>query len=183
MVLEGRFRDLRILMRTLKLGALITALNYVVEGLFELDMVYAQFVYPPSVPGQAKIIEHFLIQHALFPLILLLLVFRPVALIAFFRSIISRYFLAILALLIFIPEIVVSFGYGDLFNPYPFDLSSRILKSVEMIQFAGKSINLLQLEHLLFCHLLLTSIFVGLALSPSCLKAFAGPRTNKGDFL
>lgn len=93
-----------------------------------------------------------------------------------------RWCLAVLAAALMIPEAMVSLGGpggGDLFRPYPFDLRVGFLRSVQMVEFAGHSLNTLQLQHLLLNHVLVTGVLFALALRPSSLQAFFGPHTGQ----
>jgi hypothetical protein len=55
-----------------------------------------------------------------------------------------------------------------------------LLRSIQMVDVAGHSLNTLQLQHLLLNHVLLTGVLFTLALRPSSLRAFFGPHTGGG---
>ena len=171
----------RFWIRLTKVGLLLAAIGFLVEGLFEWDRFIGAFTAPPSVPGQSKIIEHFLVQHVLFPAIALLLVLRPASIRPVLSSRLNRLFLGTLAALLVVPELVVSLGGphgGDLFRPYPFDLHLDFLRSLQMVQVGGKEINFLQAEHLLVNTFLFSGLVVLLSLRPGLLRGFFGPRTG-----
>jgi hypothetical protein len=164
--------------RIAKLAILFGAIGLIVEGLFELRLLVAPFLAPPSVPGQSKIIEHFLIQHVAFPVIGMLLVFAPLRLTYLFASRFAGGLLAALAVLVSVPELIVS--RGDLFRPYPFELHAPFLKAVQMVEFGSLTINLLQAQHVLFAHLALMGSITLLAVKGGpLLMRFAGPRTGE----
>jgi hypothetical protein len=135
----------------------------------------------PSAPGDSKILEHFAVQHIAFPVICLLLALRPWALTSLFKCAIVRWWVALVALVLILPEALVSLGGpagGDLFRPYPFDLHSSLLAAIPMANVAGVPVNVIQVQHLLLNHLLLAAVLVTLALQPSRLRSFVGPRTG-----
>ncbi|MCP3803440.1 hypothetical protein NLX83_29610 [Allokutzneria sp. A3M-2-11 16] len=168
----------RWLMRAVKLAVLIGALGLLVEGLFELKLLVRPFVEPPSVPGQAKIIEHFLVQHIAFPVIGLLLVFAPSRLAGFAAARPATVLLGLIAVAVTIPEAIVS--AGDLFRPYPFDLHSGLLERVQLLDVGGVRLNVLQAAHLACSHVALMGSVVALAIAgPPLLQRFAGPRTSR----
>ena len=178
-----RVHDSRIVIRLIKLGLLIAALGFVGEGLFEVRKLVVAMAAPPSVPGQSKILEHFALQHLAFPMVCLLLPLRPVWLLGLVRSAASRWYLAVLAAILILPEALVSLGGpggGDLLRPYPFDLRMDLLRSIQMVEVAGHFLNTLQLQHLLLNHVLLTGVLFTLALRPASLRAFFGPHTGGG---
>lgn len=171
----------RLPIRLVKLTVLLGCIGLLVEGALELPKLLMPFTAPPSVPGQSKIIEHFALQHVLFPLLGVLLVFSPISLRRFLASRLTRAYLAALALLVTLPEALVSLR-GDLFRPYPFDLHAEFLKTIQMTQIGPLAVNMLQLQHLLFAHLALMGTLVVLAITPESLHRFAGPRTGEGLF-
>lgn len=165
-------------MRIAKLAILFGALSLVVEGLFELKLIVAPFLAPPSVPGQSKIIEHFMIQHVAFPVVGTLLVFAPLRLVSVFASKLTAGLLAALAVLVSLPELIVS--RADLFRPYPFELHAPVLKAVQMAEIGALTINLLQAQHVVFAHLALMGSIAMLALKGTpLLMRFVGPRTGE----
>jgi hypothetical protein len=171
----------RVWIRFLKVAILIGSVGIFIEGLFELKILIKPIFDPPSIPGQSKIYEHFLIQHFSFPLIGLLLVFKPINLTNLVKSKIAMYLLASIAILVTIPEAIVS--YKDLFRPYPFNLHSNFLKHIQMIEFENFSLNLLQLQHLIFAHFfLMGTIFLLSLFGVKFLQIFAGPRTGEESF-
>jgi hypothetical protein len=156
---------------------LFGAVGLMAEGLFEIKLLAAPFLAPPSVPGQSKIIEHFIVQHIAFPIVGLLLVFAPARLTGLFGSKLAAGLLATLAILVTLPELIVS--SADLFRPYPFPLHSPILNQVQMLNFGTVQLNTLQVQHVLFAHLALMGMIVALGLRGVPLLArFAGPRTG-----
>jgi hypothetical protein len=168
----------RLPIRVAKLAILFGAIGLVIEGLFEVRLLAAPFLAPPSLPGQSKIIEHFLIQHVAFPFVGMLLVFAPLRLAPLFASRLAAGLLAVLAILVSLPELIVS--RADLFRPYPFELHAPFLKAVQMAEFGGLTINLLQAQHVLFAHLaLMGSIVLLAARGAPLLMRFAGPRTGE----
>jgi hypothetical protein len=172
----------RFWIRSTKVGLLLAAIGFLVEGLFEGSRFFEAFMAPPSVPGHSKIIEHFLVQHALFPAIALLLALRPTSITRVLSSPLNRLFLGVLAALLVAPELVASFGGphgGDLFRPYPFDLRLDLPRSLQMIRIGGKAINFLRAEHLLVNTFLFSGVVVLLALRPKLVHAFFGPRTGR----
>ena len=176
-------RSSRTGMRLIKLGLVIAGVGFLGEGLFEVGRLSAVLAAPPSVPGEAKILEHFALQHVAFPILCLLLALRPAWLSGVVASGACRWFLASIAVVLVVPEVLVSFGGpggGDLFRPYPFDLRLGFFKALQLLEFGGRSINALQLQHLFLNHLLLTAVLLALALQPSALRAFFGPHTGGG---
>jgi hypothetical protein len=170
----------RLAIRAWKLLIILGAASLLVEAVFELKLLVNPLINPPSVPGQSKIIEHFLIQHCAFPLMGLLLVFAPSRLIPFVQDRLVAIIIASLAILVSIPEAIVS--RTDLFRPYPFDLP-EILTFVQMMPLGSVQLNLLQLQHLLCSHLALMGgivfiVFAGL----NGLRFFAGPHTGAERF-
>lgn len=164
--------------RAIKGAILLGVASLVIEGLFELKLVVQPFIAPPSVPGQSKIIEHFVVQHLAFPLIGLMVVFAALRLERLFGSQLAAGLLAALALLVTIPEALVS--RADLFRPYPFELHSNLLKAIQMLDLGPVQINLLQSQHLLFAHFLLMGTIVSIAVGGvPVLHRFAGPRTGE----
>jgi hypothetical protein len=171
----------RLTIRFLKLLIFLGSIGLIVEGLFEIRTFIQPFIAPPSTPGQTKIIEHFLTQHICFPLIGLLLTFNPYSLRPLFSSKFASYFFATIATLVTIPEIIVS--SKDLFRPYPFNLHSQFLESIQMTSIWGHELNLLQLQHLLLSHFCLMGTIIFLAFCRvDLLKRFAGPRTGQLRF-
>jgi len=171
----------RIGIRAIKLGLLVAGVGFIGEGSFEIPRLLAVLSAPSSVPGESKIVEHFALQHAAFPSLCFLLVLRPALLRRFSESRLSRWFVAVLAVVLIAPEVLVSFGGpggGDLFRPYPFDLRSSLLAAVQMVEVGAWTINLLQLQHLLLNHLLLSVVLAFVALRPRTLDAFFGPHTG-----
>ena len=167
-------------MRVVKLAVLFGAVGLIGEGLFELRLLVAPLTAPPSIPGQSKIIEHFVVQHVAFPIIAMLLAFAPLRLVRLFGSKLAASLLAVLAGLVTMPELVVS--RTDLFRPYPFELHAGLLRAVQMIDLGAVSFNLLQAQHLIFAHLVLMGSIVVVALSGGkALRYFAGPRTGEAD--
>jgi len=146
-------------MRLVKLGLLIAALGFIGKGGFEIRKLMLVLSGPPSAPGESKILEHFAVQHVAFPIHCLLLALRPAWLSSVFQSPLVRWFVAALALVLVVPQLLVSFGGpsgGDLFRPYPFDLRIDFLRAVKMVAIGGHNLNLIQLQHLFLNHLLLT---------------------------
>jgi len=146
-------------MRLVKLGLLIAALGFIGKGGFEIRKLMLVLSGPPSAPGESKILEHFAVQHVAFPIHCLLLALRPAWLSSVFQSPLVRWFVAALALVLVVPQLLVSFGGpagGDLFRPYPFDLRIDFLWAVKMVAIGGHNLNLIQLQHLFLNHLLLT---------------------------
>jgi hypothetical protein len=161
-----------------KFGLLLATLGFVGEGLFELPRLGRAFTRPPSVPGESKIVEHFAIQHLVFPLLGSLLVFRPASLRRLFDSRLSRGFFAGLSLALIIPETIVSFRPGgDLFRPYRFDLRSHLLRTLESLALGSHHLNLLQALHLLLNHWLFSAVLTAVCLRPSLLDQFVGPHS------
>jgi hypothetical protein len=162
-----------------KAAILFGALGLMAEGLFETKLLIQPLVAPPSVPGQSKIIEHFMIQHVAFPLVGILLVFAPLRLTRLVASRLAMFLLGALALLVTLPEVLVS--RTDLFRPYPFELHSPILNSIQMVDFGFANINTLQTQHLLFAHIALmgTIVILAFCMGHSLLNWFAGPRTGE----
>jgi hypothetical protein len=176
-------RSRRTKMRLVKLGLVIAGVGFLGEGLFEIGRLSAVLTAPPSVPGESKIVEHFALQHLAFPVLCLLLAMRPAWLSGLVDSRACRWSLALLALVLVVPEVSVSFGGpggGDLFRPYPFDLQVGLLRALQTLELGDRSINVLQLQHLFFNHVLLTAVLLALALRPSSLGAFFGPHTGGG---
>lgn len=168
----------RWVVRAVKVAILFGVLSLSIEGLFELKLVVLPFVAPPSVPGQSKIIEHFVVQHLAFPVIGMLLVFAPLQLERLFHSRLATGLVAVLALLVTIPEALVS--RTDLFRPYPFQLHSGVLKSMQMLDLGSARINLLQAQHLLFAHFALMGTIIAIAVGGvTMLHRLAGPRTGE----
>lgn len=165
-------------MRAVKLAVLFGAAGLIVEGLFELKLLAEPLFAPPSVPGQSKIIEHFVVQHIAFPLFGLLLVFAPWRLVRLAASRLATGLLGLLAVLVTIPEMIVS--RTDLFRPYPFDLHSDLLERIQMQDMGGWSLNILQAHHLAFAHIALMGAILAFAVvGPMVLRQFAGPRTGE----
>lgn len=172
-------KDYRIGIRLIKIGVLLAVLGFIVEGLFEIRNFLQYFYDPPSIPGQGKIIEHFILQHIIFPLFGLCLVFRPAYLVSVVKNRAIMFILTAVSVVIFIPELIVSLR-SDLFRPYPFDLKIPLLNYIQMIEFNRQQVNFLQLEHVILNHVLFTGIFVILLYNFQNLKYFSGPNTNKG---
>jgi hypothetical protein len=167
----------RLPMRLVKCAIFLGAIGLMIEALFELNTFAKPFLAPPSIPGQSKIIEHFLLQHIVFPIIGFLLVFSPFHLRSLIKSKLATSFLVIAAVLVTIPESIVS--GKDLFRPYPFTLHSSFLDAIQMVRFGRFEINLLQAQHLMFSHFCLMGSIVMLAFAgEDGLKYFAGPRTG-----
>jgi len=171
----------RLGIRVLKLCILLGVFGLLVEGLFELKLLVQPFLKPASVPGEDKIIEHFAVQHVLFPVLGLALVFWPLAVRDAFASTMFRVLIGCLAVLVTLPEIIVSVR-SDLFRPYPFDLHSAWLSAVQMVDIGTVRINLLQAQHLVLSHLCLMGTLLWLSAAPDQLRAFAGPRTGRDRF-
>jgi hypothetical protein len=149
----------------------MAAVGFLIEGLFELKRVHLYITRPPSVPGYDKILEHFGLQHIVFPWIGLGIAFFPAYSLQAIDSDASRWLLLGFVVLVAIPETIVSFGKsGDLFRPYPFDLRNRWLKKMEMVKLGGKSFNLLQAQHLLLNHWMYLVVFAWFAFDPLSLK-------------
>jgi hypothetical protein len=169
--------DDRLLPRLLKLGILIGCAGLLVEGLFEFKKFTEPFLAPPSVPGQGKIIEHFLVQHVMFPVLGLSLVFRPTGLSHFVSAKLAAVFFAGLAIIVSVPELIVS--SKDLFRAYPFNLHFEFLKAIQMGVIFGVEVNFLQLHHLVFAHFVLMGTIVWLGIHGQGLIVFlSGPRTS-----
>jgi hypothetical protein len=167
--------------RLIKFAVLFGAIGLVGEALFEVGKLSAPFVDPPSVPGQGKIIEHFAFQHVLLPFSAVLVVFWPAQLQQLFASPIARVWLAAVVALVTIPEVLVSFK-SDLFREYPFQLHSELLQQIQMQTIGGLSVNVLQLQHLVFAHLALMGTVFALCVRPEAMRFFAGPRTGELTF-
>jgi hypothetical protein len=177
--LELIFMADRVLPRLVKLCLLLGAISLIVEGVLELKKLKDPFTRPPSVPGESKILEHFALQHLLWPVVALSLVFYPALLKDVLASTIGSVFFAFTFVLLIFPELIVSVK-GDLFRPCPFDLKVKFFKRIEMIKVGFWQINVLQLTHLGFSHLLLAICFIWIVLEPSALHFFAGPLTSSG---
>lgn len=169
----------RVFPRVVKLCLLLGALSLIIEGLLELKKLKDPFVRPPSVPGESKILEHFCLQHLVWPMLALGFVFYPALLKDVLASTLATLFFAVTFVLLLLPESIVSLK-GDLFRPYPFDLKLAFFKRIEMVQVFSRPVNLLQLTHLAFSHILLTMCFLWIALEPAALHFFAGPLTSRG---
>jgi hypothetical protein len=169
----------RVLPRVVKLCLLLGAFSLIVEGLLELRKLKDPFIRPPSVPGEAKILEHFWLQHLVWPTIALSFVFYPALLQDVLASTFATVSLAFMFILLVLPELIVSIK-GDLFRPYPFDLKLKVLKRIQMLRLGSRPVNVLQLSHLAFSHILLTVCFLWVGLEPSALHFIAGPLTHRG---
>jgi hypothetical protein len=169
----------RTAVRLAKAAILFGALGLMIEGLFELKLLIQPLVAPPSVPGQSKIIEHFVIQHVAFPVVGILLVFAPLRLRRLVASRLAMLLLGVLAILVTLPEAIVS--RTDLFRPYPFELHSSMLNGIQMVDLGFAKINMLQMQHLAFAHITLMGMIAILAFfnGPALLHRFAGPRTGE----
>jgi hypothetical protein len=178
-LLEVLFAADRVLPRVVKLCLLLGAISLLVEGVLELKKLKDPFTRPPSVPGESKILEHFCLQHLVWPSIALSFVFYPALLKDMLASSLGTFFLAFTFVLLVLPELIVLVK-GDLFRPYPFDLKLTLFKRIEMVRMGAVPINVLQFTHLAFSHLLLTICFIWVALQPSALHFFAGPLTSWG---
>jgi hypothetical protein len=164
--------------RIVKVLILLGTIGLFIEGMFEWKLLGSFLFAPPSVPGQTKILEHFVLQHILFVCIGLLLVFRPASLVSTVASWLARAYLGVTCVVVTVPEIIVSVK-GDLFRPYPFSLHFGFLRQVESAKFGGVCLNLLQVQHLLFAHFALMGTILAISAAPHLLRAFAGPWTGE----
>jgi len=165
--------------RTAKVLLLSGAVSLVVEGVLELPRVRKAVTAPPSVPGESKILEHFVVQHVAFPALISALVFRPSLLRGILGSTAARYAMAAAAVGLAVPETVVSLQ-GDLFRRYPFPLPGRRLERVEILRIGRREVNVIQAHHLLSATWGWGAAAALLALRPNLLDYFAGPRTRTG---
>lgn len=164
--------------RLLKIAILFGVVGLVGEGSFELKRLLTPLLAPPSVPGEAKILEHFAVQHVAFPILGLLLVFAPRTLGSLVRARAALGWLASLAVIVSVPEFLVS--RTDLFRPYPFSLHNSMLESLQMLRVGSLTVNLLQLQHLVFAHGAVMGGVVALAaLGDKLLEWLSGPRTGE----
>jgi len=169
----------RLVPRTIKGGLLLASLGFLVEGVFELPKLKRAVTQPPSVPGEAKVIEHFVLQHIAFPVLASFVIFSPLSLGLLFSSRLFRLFLSGSALVVAIPETIVSLRRdGDLFRRYPFDVRSKTLRALEQVPVRSQRINFLQAGHLLLNHWLFAGVMIALCLRPVWLRTFAGPHTG-----
>jgi hypothetical protein len=167
----------RNLVGLVKMVVLCGAAGLPAEGLFEIKLLATHFLAPLSIPRQSTIIEHFVAQQIAFPITGLLLVFAPVQLNRLFVSKLAAGLLATLAILVTLPEFIVS--SVDLFRPYPFPLQSPILNRIQMLNFGTVQLNFLQVQDVPFAHLSLLGMIVALGIRGAPLLArFAGPRTG-----
>lgn len=154
-----------------KLGLLVAAIDSITESFFELGKVKDVVVAPPSAPGDKKIIEHFAVQHVVFPAVALTLALKPSAAASFITSRAARNFLAAMSAAVLLPEVVVSFKEGDLFRRGPGSRSSY-LKNAGMVKLGDRDLNLIHTQHLAFHHILLTVVLTILARNPKALNWF-----------
>ena len=162
--------------RVMKAGLLIGVIGLVGEGVFERKLLAAPFLTPESVPGRSKIYEHFIVQHVAFPVIGTLLVFAPDRLIKLVQSRLAMGLLAANA--IAVTAVEVNTSRTDMFRPYPW-LRSGLLERIQLVRIGGRSVNVLQLTHLLFSHGVLMGSIVAMAVAGRpVLTRFAGPRTS-----
>jgi hypothetical protein len=149
------------------------AWNFLTEGRMEVKIVRDYFLSPPSVPGESKILEHFALQHIVYPMIGFGIALYPMETLNLLDEFALKLVLFASMLMVAIPETVVSFRKGgDLFRPYPFPVTSPLRKRIYMFKIGTMQLNFLQLKHLLLNHWMYSAVFGYFILYPDAIKAW-----------
>jgi hypothetical protein len=150
-----------VLVIVVRLGFFLGAMNLLSEGKIEIPILRNYFLAPDLVPGRSRIVEHFLMQHILFPAIGFGIALAPVTTFDLLKADALRLTLFLLMLMVLIPEFIVSFSpkSGDMFRPFPFEVKGLVRERIHMITIGSFRLNFLMFLHVLLAHLIFVVTF------------------------